>query len=356
MENKRIIEANAQIKKLQKQISYDTRDYPIDYLVNNYDNQTFYSPNYQRNADVWDSHRKARFIESLLLGYPIPMLFLSDTKTGKLEIVDGLQRISTLSKFLKDGFELEKLDKLTKLNGFTFNDLPEDEQLRLKAYSLRVIVLRKDTDEATRIDLFNRINTSSLIASPSEIRSGSEQLNPFMKIIKELAKDKVFLELVDLSPTKKQREEDIELVSRFFAYSHNYRNFKHLVNIFVDDFVKQFRKINLSTEQKKKYKDEFTNTFNFIRDNYPINVFKNHRNQTPRVRFEAISVGTNLALQANNNHLNIKEQDIKLLTENQKFKKLTTSDGSNSRKRVIDRIDFVKNYLLKCSEKNDRTA
>ncbi|MEC4742313.1 DUF262 domain-containing protein [Limosilactobacillus sp. c10Ua_36] len=355
MEKEKIIKANTQIKKLQKQISYDTRDYPIDYLVNNYDNQTFYSPNYQRNADVWDLHRKARFIESLLLGYPIPMLFLSDTKTGKLEIVDGLQRISTLSEFLKDELKLDKLEKLTELNDFTFSNLPEDEQFRLKAYSLRVIVLRRDTDEATRIDLFNRINTSSLIASPSEIRSGSELLNPFMKIIKELAKKKVFLELVELSSTKKQREEDIELVSRFFAYSHNYHNFKHRVNIFVDDFVKQFREINLSTDQKNKYREEFINTFNFIRNNYPVNVFKNSRNQTPRVRFEAISVGTNLALKENS-HLNIKEQDIKILIENQEFKKLTTSDGSNSRKRVIQRIEFVKNYLLKCSERNERTA
>lgn len=120
---------------------------------------------------------------------------------------------------------LQKMDKLDKLNGFEFKDLPESEILRLKAYSLRVIVLNRTTDEETRIDLFNRINTSSLKATDSEVRSGTELLNPLMKLIKKLAKDKNFKKLTDLSELKLKRMEDIELISRFFAYSHNYKNF-----------------------------------------------------------------------------------------------------------------------------------
>lgn len=223
---KKVKDAQRQIELLQKQVHYDTRDYPIEYLVNKYDDKTFFAPIYQRMAGVWDLHRKVRFIGSIILGYPIPLLFLSDDeKSGKLEIVDGLQRISTLSDFFNNKLMLQKMDKLDKLNGFEFKDLPESEILRLKAYSLRVIVLNRTTDEETRIDLFNRINTSSLKATDSEVRSGTELLNPLMKLIKKLAKDKNFKKLTDLSELKLKRMEDIELISRFFAYSHNYKNF-----------------------------------------------------------------------------------------------------------------------------------
>lgn len=344
-------EAKKQIANLQKQIDYDTRDYPIEYLVQNYDKNIFFKPSYQRNADVWDEHRQERFVESIILGYPIPLLFLSDTPAGKLEIVDGLQRISTLSKFLSGNLKFQKLDKLTKLNGFTFSDVPQDEQIRFKVTSLRVIVLRKTTDEKTRIDLFDRINTSSLKANPSEIRSGSEQLNPVMQLILELSKDKTFLELIDLSQKKLDRKENEELTARFFAYSHRYKEFKHSVNEFVTDFVKIYGEKSVK-EIKKEFEKEFKNTFSFIKNHFPENVFKNKSNQTPRVRFEALAVGTNLALKQNQNLQVSKEQIVNLLSDPD-FKKYTTSDASNSRTKVILRIEYVRDYILKCGDKNE---
>ncbi|MFY1801556.1 MULTISPECIES: DUF262 domain-containing protein [Lactobacillus] len=352
---KKVKDAQRQIELLQKQVHYDTRDYPIEYLVNKYDDKTFFAPIYQRMAGVWDLHRKVRFIESIILGYPIPLLFLSDDeKSGKLEIVDGLQRISTLSDFFNNKLMLQKMDKLDKLNGFEFKDLPESEILRLKAYSLRVIVLNRTTDEETRIDLFNRINTSSLKATDSEVRSGTELLNPLMKLIKKLAKDKNFKKLTDLSELKLKRMEDIELISRFFAYSHNYKNFPHSVREFIDNYVSQFNPDNKEVKKftkaiEKSYEEEFIKTFKFIDENYPQNIFKNKRNQTPRVRFEAISVGTNLALKTNPN-LSVTKKQILDLVENKKFQRLTTSDGSNSKIKVKERIEYVKKYLLKESK------
>lgn len=120
--------AKKQIKRLQQTISYDTRDYPVEYLVKNYNDHIFIRPDYQRNELIWDNYRQARFIESLLLGYPTPMLFLSDTSNGNLEIVDGLQRISTLANFFKNDLILEKLEKLDALDGFKFDNLPEEER------------------------------------------------------------------------------------------------------------------------------------------------------------------------------------------------------------------------------------
>ncbi|WP_257593940.1 DUF262 domain-containing protein [Lactiplantibacillus plantarum] len=78
--------AQTQLKSLQKQIDYDTRDFPIAYMVDRFKSNDYFIPTYQRNK-VWNQHDKERFIESLLLNYPIPLIFLSEQENGKLEIV-----------------------------------------------------------------------------------------------------------------------------------------------------------------------------------------------------------------------------------------------------------------------------
>ena len=349
-------EAKKQLQALQQEIGYDTRDYPVEYLVKNYKDQIFIRPDYQRNELIWSLPQQARFVESLLLGYPTPMLFLADREDGKLEIVDGLQRISTLSNFLDDNLSLQDLEKLTALNGFKFKDLPQDERRRVSAASLRVIVLRKDTKLATRIDLFKRINTSSLQANASEQRNGAERLNPLMQLIIKLAKDDTFVELVGLTEAKIKRKEDIELVSRFFAYSHKYKEFKHSVRGFVTEFIQEYGNKNTYTVgDEEKFKNEFYNTFHFIKKNYPKNIFHNGNrlNQTPRVRFETISVGTNLALKETHNKIRVSKQEIDKLVKDSKFQEYTTSDASNSKRKIIKRIEYVKNYLLKNYEEKN---
>ncbi|WP_158682889.1 DUF262 domain-containing protein [Lactobacillus sp. CBA3605] len=344
IDDTKLKEAAKQINLLQKQVDYDTRDYPIKYLVDGFETDLFVIPNYQRKQSIWPQHDKERFIESLILGYPIPLIFLSDTEDGQLEIVDGLQRITTLKEFINDELTLKKMDKLTSLKSFKFTNLPLSEQRRLKAKPLRVIVLRKSTDEETRIDLFNRINTSGTNANPAEIRGGSQALNKFMVLIKELANHKTFLDLVNLSDNKLKRQENVELVSRFFAFAHNYKKFQHNVGQFVDEYIKITGE-NFKSNMKKTFSAEFKNTINYISHNYPQGVFKNANGQTPRVRFEALTVGTFLALQENNN-LEVDAAFINEMVATDEFKILTTSDGSNSLKRVTARIEFVKEYLL----------
>ncbi|MCT6851218.1 MAG: DUF262 domain-containing protein, partial [Staphylococcus epidermidis] len=116
-----------QIKVLQKQVDYDTRDYPIEYIVKKFLDNIIFAPDYQRKQTAWNNKDKARLIESLLLGYPIPIIFLSDTTDGKLEIVDGLQRINALAEFTKNKLKLPALDKLTSLKNFYYKDLPDSE-------------------------------------------------------------------------------------------------------------------------------------------------------------------------------------------------------------------------------------
>lgn len=340
------VQIQNQIDELQQELDYDTRDYPVSYLVDLYkdDDETVFAPDYQRKDLLWNIYYKSRFIESLILDYPIPLIFLADTKDGKLEIVDGLQRISTLSDFLQNNFDLSELKKITNLNGCSFEDLPDGEKRRLKSKSLRIIVLKKSTPNEAKRELFDRLNTSSLKANTSEIRSGRESNNPMMLLIKKLSDNELFKKLTNLSEKLINRKEDIELISRFFAYSNNLNNYKGKVMNFVDEYISNEQQ-DWTEEKEKRYFEEFIRTMEFVDKYFERGFQKKERNQTPRVRFEAIAVGVNLALR-NCDNLNSDTNKINIMLDSKEFEEWTTTDAANNRNKVFARINGVKDYLL----------
>src|ERR1700733_15181001 len=124
-----------QITQNIKDVRYIIREYPVEVAVQKYlkgrnkDENEIYVPDYQRDL-IWPEKHKSRFIESLLIGLPIPFLFVADVnddddpdKNGRLEIVDGVQRLRTLSDFLANNLVLSNLTRLSSLNGFRFGDL-----------------------------------------------------------------------------------------------------------------------------------------------------------------------------------------------------------------------------------------
>lgn len=337
--------AERQIRKLQKEINFDTKDYPIEVIVDKFRTDDFYIPEYQRKF-VWDPAKQARFIESVLLGLPIPFMFFSDNEDGRCEIIDGAQRTRTLEAFLYNDLVLEGLDKLTSLNGFTFSDLPEVFQRKFKGRTLRIVVLADTTTIETRQDIFNRINTGGSHAIPSEIRRGS-YTGAFMKFVEKCAKDVQFNKLCPISQTMKNRYEDSELIVRFFAYLNNYQNFRHEV----DDFLNEFVESRGEEFDEDLYEKEFRNMIDFVEKYFPYGFAKTKSaKSTPRVRFEAISVGVALALREN---ANLKPESMEWL-DSEQFKVHTTTHASNSPKRVRGRIEYVRDVLLKGdSNEND---
>ena len=143
----RIDEAEAQILEQSKRIDFFLIEYTVDYLASKMASHDFVVPDYQR-ADTWEPERKSRFIESLLMGLPIPFLFFWEAPdTGKLEIVDGTQRLRTIEQFILGDLVLGELDKLPLIEGFRFRDLPESRQRKIKNRSIRGIVLSATADE-----------------------------------------------------------------------------------------------------------------------------------------------------------------------------------------------------------------
>lgn len=330
--------AEKQIREKEKEVNFDTKDYPIEVLVHKFRNGEFYIPEYQRKF-IWDKERRVKFIESVLLGLPIPFMFFSDNEDGRCEIIDGAQRTQTLEAFLDNSLILDNLKKLNLLNGFKFEDLPETYKRKFNSKTLRIIVLDEETSLDTRQDIFNRINTSSDKAQPSEIRRGSYR-GSFMTFIEECAKNKLFNKLCPISNTMRQRYEDSELVLRFFAYLNNYNEFNHRVDLFLDDFVEK----NKDYFNEENFKDEFENMLAFVEKHFPFGFAKSkNAKSTPRVRFESISVGVALALRENPN-LNPCNIDW---INSKEFKEHTTTHSSNTKSRVVGRIEYVKDMLLK---------
>ena len=333
-----------QITNLRREIDYNTRDYSIDFLVAQFkESEFFIDPEYQRNF-VWDSARKCRFIESILLGYPIPFMFFSDNDDGRSDIVDGAQRTSTLEEFLNNDLVLNDLKKLTELNGFTFKQLPPPIQRKFNKTTLRIIALEEGTSLEVRQEIFNRINTSALPLTKSETRRGA-YAGAFMEFITACSEKPLFRKLCPISEDSKKRFEDIELITRFFAYANNYQAFEHEVSDFLDNFVESRKNQSDNTE----FETEFDAMLNFV-DMHFLNGFKRSAGGkfVPHARFEAIAVGVALALRENPEltpAVSTKWTDIST-DEGERFKYHTTAHASNNKNRVIGRIEYVKNMLL----------
>jgi hypothetical protein len=225
-------EAERQIIEKSKKIDYYITEYSVGHLAQKVQEEEYYVPDYQR-AFTWEESRKWRFIESIILGLPIPFIFFYENpKSGKLEIVDGSQRLRTIQEFIYNDLELNELERLPALNGFKFRDLPEARQRKITNRSIRGIVLSEQADDEARRDLFNRINTGSKVANPAEIRRGS-LIGPFVDLVTELAEYGLFVELAPVTEKQLKEREREELVTRFFAYGDGLEEYADEVSPFL---------------------------------------------------------------------------------------------------------------------------
>lgn len=335
---KQQIEAEKQIKTRQQEVKYDLRDFTVAFLVEQFRADVFYIPDYQR-LFVWTPKHRCRFVESVLLGLPIPMMFVADMNDGRLEIVDGAQRIQTLESFVSDDFRLSKLERLPSLNGFRFSDLPASQQRKFGTKALRIVVLEDTTSAETRQEIFDRVNTSGMKARASEVRRGSHP-GPLMTFVEKCTKAALFEELCPVSSSLRQRREQQELVLRFFVYSERYADFRHDVEQFLTKFVKEHQ----MKFQQKRLGMEFDRMLTFVSKYFPYGFAKKPgARTTPRVRFEAISVGVNLALREKPD---LVPNNIQKWLESDEFEKQTTTHASNSQPRLRGRIEFVRDRLL----------
>ncbi|RWH25246.1 MULTISPECIES: DUF262 domain-containing protein [unclassified Mesorhizobium] len=338
-------EVAAIVDDVRREARYVVTDFSVELVVSKFREEAeaegeIYVPEYQRSLS-WNEEQSSYFIESLILRVPVPPIFLYDVE-GRLEIVDGSQRIRSLVRYLQDGFALSGLEKLDVLNGYRFSDLPPSVQRRLNNTPIRSFVLDQGTDESTRVELFRRLNTSGKRLEDAEIRKGVYR-GPFLDLVIEEAASDLFKSLTPyMAKGVDARSERQELVTRFFIYCDRYLSFRHDVRKFLDSNMDE---LNKSADEARllQMKAEFERTMQFIRKYYPKALYRpDGGKRVPRVRFEAIAVGTALALRDNPA---LKAPSDTWLRSGQ-FEELVRTDASNSAPKLRGRIEYVRDSLL----------
>lgn len=346
--------AEEQIAEANTQVKFNITEYTVEFLASKVKSGEYYVPEYQREL-TWDDKRKSRFIESVLIGLPIPFLFFWQHDDGRFEIVDGSQRLRTLHEFLEDEHVLSKLELLPYSNSFVFSDFSDSRRRKFNSRSIRGIVLDTETSVATRTEMFNRINTGGSAAKEAEIRRGALP-GPVTSLIIELAKDDHFSQLTPISKRLVNLREREELVARFFTYLENLEvtpdgldlpGYKDRPREFIFGYLQRANgDENLDAKGVDKLRTKFLHTIEFVTRVFPHGFVKGQGlKQVPRARFEAIAIGVALALQKRPALL---EQDVSVndWINGDGFRIATTSGGANVKSKLIGRISFVRDKLL----------
>lgn len=341
-------QAEHQISEQSKRIEFYITEYSVELLAQKMRSGEFAVPAYQREF-VWDHSRKSRFIESLLMGLPIPFIFFWEMPDGKLEIVDGSQRLRTIEEFLLGDLRLGQLEQLTHVSDFQFADLPVSRQRKVRNRSIRGIVLNEHADEAARFDMFERINTGSMIAQPAELRRGALS-GPFMDLVIDLALDPLFVSLTPMSRAASDKRGREELVSRFFAYGDGLAEYHDRPADFIFQYSRTMNERFLAdSDLAGQYRQRFLTTMQFVARVFPLGFKKTSRsNATPRARFESIAIGSYLAIEEKPALLDAAAEDLDVQSwiNEDRFVEVTASDSANVVLKLRTRLHFVRDKLV----------
>lgn len=330
-------------------------------LVAMYDDEELVKPELQRKY-VWDKVTASRFVESILLGLPVPSIFLAQAGSQKL-IIDGYQRIMTVYDYMKKGvfsadkkaFKLSNSEKINKRwRNKSFNELSVDDKRKIKSTTIHAIIFEQkkpENDDTSLYQIFERINTSGRTLTTQEIRNCIYQ-GSFNRLLFELNKYSQWRELFG-TPEVDNRMRDMEYILRFFAMkdesvlgsSSNRISLKKALNHFMGlhrndeiDAIDLFRK-------------EFKSNVDAIYEKLGENAFRNYSNGKFTIKFhpaiyDAVMVAFYLMKKGKGAIPEITSEQHKLLLENNDFK-IAVSNRTTDIKNIRQRIQLVGRILFK---------
>lgn len=331
-----------EIENAQRLVKTDAYQMSIGEVVNMYKDEEFIiNPDFQR-LFRWEIGQKSKLIESLLLGIPLPSIFVFEKEDSKWELIDGLQRISTLLEFMGELKEpatgdlkpptalvatkyLPSLDKAVWEKSNLIADVPIEEQnqlmgpqqLAIKRSRLSVEILKRPSDNATKYDLFQRLNAGGIAANAQELRNCIVIMvnRPYATFMRRLAENDAFLNVLAASEDQIEKQRHMEYASRFFVHTYMPYNGKLDVEEFIDEGIVTLAAAN-ETQQAGA---TFSATFNLLNQAYGTDALRRFQNGAPVGRvglaaFEVIAVGIarNIAnIQGKTNPVNYVRQRIK---------------------------------------------
>ncbi|WP_217650488.1 DUF262 domain-containing protein [Spirulina major] len=330
-------------------------DYPVDGLVKRIERGDIIVPNFQR-AYVWKIEQASRFIESLLLGLPVPGIFLAKDENNKLIIIDGQQRLRTLESFYKGIFVDDKVFKLSgvakQFEGVTYKTLLASDRRMLDDSIIPATIVRQEEPEESDLNqssiyhIFERLNTGGSKLFPQEIRSCIYygEFNNFLdKLNKNEVWQKIFQGKDDVhKPDIGRRMKDQELILRFLALYLDFDNYK---TSNMKEFLNNFMLKNRNLEQHSSFDLTliFTSAIDVIYQSIGIKAFRPRRGLHAAV-FDAIMVGLAKRLKDKGKiqDLNAFSRAYEQLLESEEFReKSINSRQISDIKNVKARIDLA---------------
>ena len=245
-------ETNAKYKRGEIRIVTEQARYPIKSIKSMIESGDYkLNPEYQRRQR-WDNVRKSRLIESFIMNVPLPPIFLYEYEYSKYEVMDGLQRLSTIYDFYSGSFTLEGLDYWQELNGKSYNQLPFEIQRGIDRRYISSIVLLAETaktpEEAEELKqiVFERLNSGGEKLTGQETRNALYN-GKFNKLCIKLSNNEKFKDMWDIPENEEEllqndmykKMQDVELVLRFFAYRHLEKIKNYPIAYFLDEYLKQ---------------------------------------------------------------------------------------------------------------------
>jgi len=323
-------------------------------------------PDYQR-LFRWTAEQRSRLIESILLELPIPQIFVIENQDSVLELIDGLQRISSVIHFIDhtlivpeeirqqvapDPLRLSGCDIVKDLNGRTYADLPLSLKLRIKRSSVRMVTIKKSSSHMLRYEMFKRLNTGGSELSGQEIRNCTARMVGesgvrFYSFLNNCASLPAFKTCIEpLADAVREQKGDEELVLRFLAAKTSIDTFQGSVRDWLDEFMESIILGKKSIEYDREAA-EFERLFTFLAQKLGEVAFVKYRQGRPigglaPAYFEAVAVGLLDLTErlAEISHENM-EQTLSEVLESAEFRSFT-GPGANTKEKLRGRIALIK--------------
>lgn len=327
-------------------------------LISMYEENELVKPELQRKY-VWDKKMASRFIESVLLGLPVPSVFFAQADSQKL-IVDGYQRIMTVYDYVKgiwsgDGkpFRLTNSTAINKKwRNKSFIELDIEDQRRIRSTTIHAIIFeqkRPENNDASLYQVFERINTGGKTLTPQEIRNCIYQgsLNSLLFRLNENSTWRSLLNMTNYD----NRMGDIELILRFFALKTDDVLKSEAKQISLKQALNDFmsKNKNASIETVSQLEKDFINTVECVNRCIGTNAFRNHAgkafsNKIHPAIFDAVMIGTYFASRETGNLEPFDEEKHVRMLNDKKFKQAISNRTTNI-ENINARISIVQEYF-----------
>lgn len=244
-------------------------DLSVQTLFDQWGEKLLILPEIQREY-VWDNGKASRLIESLLLNIPIPVLYFAENEEAKYEIFDGHQRTRSIVRYMNNEFPLIGLSVLKEYRGRRYHELPEKDQRFFRMRTLRVIVISIESHPNMKFEIYERLNTGSILLNAQELRN-SIYRGPLNKLLHELVKEPIFRSIIG-TKLPRNRMVDEEITLRFLAMHALLDKYRPSLKRFLNEYALSMK--GASDEQISEFRALFFRSISLIQETLGISAFR----------------------------------------------------------------------------------